>query len=397
MRKSRAFTLVELLVVIAIIGVLVALLLPAIQAAREAARRSNCVNNMKQFGIALHNYHDTLKTFPPGGTVKDSSEIADDLFSSPHAMLLAYFEEQGLKGLYDTKKDWQQQRPDVAAKVIPVYACPSTTGENPYLDQLLQQIWIVGSVLNNYNELGVTNYAFCKGVTDAQCLGGTGGKAKLPPGPPDWVPASERGMFDFNWAVGIRKISDGTANTIAVGEAAHGPKWPLAVPPPAGQNAGTWGPMWQGSVPNVTYNNTRTSSPVTDNFGQVRIAWQAWIASESPYKSLVAMGVPLYTSNIMACTLEPINKQPVTLSQHDDGNASGTAGCSKSDASAPGTKGKQTTGGTHYSSNYRSDHPGGANFLFADGSVHFLSETIDMLTYQNLSTMAGGEIAPIPE
>src|SRR4029077_18917949 len=66
MKLRRAFTLIELLVVIAIISVLIALLLPAVQAAREAARRASCVNNLKQLGIALHNYHDTMGAFPPG-------------------------------------------------------------------------------------------------------------------------------------------------------------------------------------------------------------------------------------------------------------------------------------------------------------------------------------------
>ena len=65
--QRRGFTLIELLVVIAIIAVLIALLLPAVQAAREAARRAQCVNNLKQIGLALHNYHDTVGTFPPGG------------------------------------------------------------------------------------------------------------------------------------------------------------------------------------------------------------------------------------------------------------------------------------------------------------------------------------------
>src|SRR5262245_8831879 len=155
MKRQKGFTLVELLVVIAIIGVLVALLLPAIQAAREAARRSNCASNLKQFGIALHNYHDALKTFPPGGVVKTADEIAGDLYASPHTMLLPYFEEQGLKGLYNPNTHWQRQRPEVAAMVIPIYNCPSVSGANPMRDRLLEQIWIVAGVANDYHLLGL--------------------------------------------------------------------------------------------------------------------------------------------------------------------------------------------------------------------------------------------------
>ena len=91
-------------------------------------------------------------------------------------------------------------------------------------DRLLEQIWIVAGVANDYHLLGLgtTNYVFSKGVTDAWCLA----PGNRPPGPPE-VPKTERGMFDMNWAVSSRKVSDGLTNTIAMGEGAHGPNWPV--------------------------------------------------------------------------------------------------------------------------------------------------------------------------
>jgi prepilin-type N-terminal cleavage/methylation domain-containing protein/prepilin-type processing-associated H-X9-DG protein len=377
----KAFTLVELLVVIAIIGILVALLLPAIQAAREAARRSSCTNNMKQFGIALYNYHDTLKTFPAGGCVAKSQflvggDLEEGIFQSPHAMLLPYFEQEGLRGLYNLRHDWWHQEPAVAATVIPVFACPSSGGDNPQLDKLLQAIWIVGGVQNGYNELGATNYAFCKGVTDAYCLA----PKNLPPGPPT-VPARERGMFDFNWAVNVRKISDGTSNTIAIGEVAHGPAWPVS-------SSGPEKTIW---TPEGVYQNQRTELPGIDSYGQTRLCWQAWIAAQPSYKWLIGV-TRLHVGNIMACTLEPINKWPPTQAMHDE---TAHQDCRMSQPGAPGTRGNPNYGGKHMASNFRSDHATGANFLFADGSVQFLQDSIDMLTYQHLSTIAGSEIANI--
>src|SRR6187551_3780169 len=102
-KPRPGFTLIELLVVIAIIGVLIALLLPAVQAAREAARRSQCTNNLKQIGVALHNYHSATDTFPMGGSRNPfdppASYDGDPTWSSwsAHALLLPYLEQQPLQ------------------------------------------------------------------------------------------------------------------------------------------------------------------------------------------------------------------------------------------------------------------------------------------------------------
>jgi prepilin-type N-terminal cleavage/methylation domain-containing protein/prepilin-type processing-associated H-X9-DG protein len=373
--RKKAFTLVELLVVIAIIGVLVALLLPAIQAAREAARRSSCTNNMKQFGIALQNYHNTLKTFPPGGC--NQFHDPGRIFCSPHAMLLPFFEEEGLKSLYNQKQDWLHQRPDVARTVIPVFTCPSSAGDNPILDKLLNQVIVIavsGTQYTENQEYGVTNYAFCKGVTDAWCSGPA--PRYLPPYPPI-VPITERGMFDFNLSVPIRKITDGTSNTMALGEAAGGPAWPLT----------------KTKGPGAATLLDRTTIVGTDTVGFFRVAYQAWISSEPSFDPVASTG-GVYVASILACTLEPLNKTPVTDAWADANNLQS---CAKSLPSAAGTVGTTTNNGKHVTPNFRSDHSGGGNFLFADGSVHFINETIDMLTYQKLSTMMGNDIAEIPE
>ncbi len=125
--RREGFTLVELLVVIAIIGILVSLLLPAVQAAREAARRTQCQNNMRQLGLAMHLYMDALKGLPPACILKVGQ--ASDTFSV-HARLLPYIEQANLQDLIDWRISWTLQ-PQVAKTRVATFLCPSEINDRP--------------------------------------------------------------------------------------------------------------------------------------------------------------------------------------------------------------------------------------------------------------------------
>jgi len=123
--RSRAFTLVELLVVIAIIGVLVTLLLPAVQAAREAARRSQCSNHLKQMGLAVHNYHDTYGAFPPGN-INFGSCCMSEGYTTWTISLLPFIEQQALADRYNHNKTNESVVNEfVRQQYVKTYVCPS--------------------------------------------------------------------------------------------------------------------------------------------------------------------------------------------------------------------------------------------------------------------------------
>jgi prepilin-type N-terminal cleavage/methylation domain-containing protein/prepilin-type processing-associated H-X9-DG protein len=392
--RKRGFTLVELLVVIAIIGVLVALLLPAIQAAREAARRSKCTSNMKNFGIALQTYHDSLKSFPPGGCMPIKSNYTDNnLYSSMHTMLLPYFEEEALKSLYNTNKDWQHQNDildpvkgaglprgyaPVPATVIPVYNCPSADGENPKEDKQLTSVFLLG-VSGSYGDgqlYGTTNYIMNRGVTDSWSKKHESVRKEL------------KGPFDINWGVPMRKITDGTSKTIVMGEGADGSAWNITNICETGRG--------------LAVNKTNQGIPYRP--------WDAWICGQVAFFRVAKGSFALFEAGPYACTLEPMNQNPVTNSVAQDtetanGEHANILGRKPADgilgySGMPGvTNGwtVPTEGATTFGcANFRSDHSGGSNFLFADGSVHFLGEDISMLTYQQLSTIRGDEVVEIP-
>lgn len=207
-RGRRGFTLIELLVVIAIIAILIALLLPAVQQAREAARRSTCKNNLKQIGLALHNYHDTHSRFPPGGIGWSFTAGQGDnpqLNSmGPLVMILPFMDMANIYNQFDFSLSYANPaNVALAENVIPAYLCPSYAGETVNSEHGYRG-WNSNTKKAITNYLGVAGYA-----TTGSRVGVTSGTS---------LPSAQRGIFWPNSNTRMRDITDGSSNTFIYGE-----------------------------------------------------------------------------------------------------------------------------------------------------------------------------------
>jgi len=233
-RPVHGFTLVELLVVIAIIGILVALLLPAIQSAREAARRSQCINNLKQQGLAAHNYHDTRKEFP-------AARIVDHQATWLY-LILPYMENVTLGAIWDISEgDFYDQPRELRTAIIREYICPSQSHEALTIPRMMQNV--SGHSHSGADESGNVYYASiadymgsmsssCAISRNAIALASTADIAKkvdgaiVPVKPGNYLQAPgtagsanyPQGVSSFRTNVSIAKITDGTTKTLMFGE-----------------------------------------------------------------------------------------------------------------------------------------------------------------------------------
>ncbi|QDU90807.1 Type II secretion system protein G precursor [Pirellulimonas nuda] len=329
---QAGFTLVELLVVIAIIGILVALLLPAVQAAREAARRSQCTNNLKQLGIALHNYESSNKRLPPGNLGYDAkattlTRLVDhptEVATAFVPFILPYLEESALFAQYDFKQSTQDQYAVANSPVgqkLAAFQCPSDESQNA-------SACVAGAGIDWKGNYGINWGAWRQICQIPQAPSTDAPHPDCNVGPPNPLASATLRVAPFHLSFGARlaQVTDGTSKTLAMMEMNQ---------PPGDTECDRRARIWceKGGCGNITtFLSPNSSAPDEGNCREYEHA----------------------PCNRLGANNQASNTQSYTSS--------------------------------------RSRHPGGVMALLCDASVQFVADDIDLPVWQALSTMNRGEV-----